>query len=394
MNKVAIIGIGALPVGKYNDMLEHEMLIQALLTAIRDANLSKHHIDALVFCTPRPYTEQRYFGTFIAGYLNLPLDGILLEVLGNGMTGGLALDIAIQQIELGKAHVAIALGVSRELHVPTEKHMQLTMRAVGDVDFHTPFGVTPIAWYAMNATRYMHEYHVTHRELAAVAVKNRQHASLNPLAQFRTPITIEDVLTSRPIVKPLNLLDVAPRSDGAVAIVLAEESIARRVCANPIYIAGRGFYHEGVHQVSSIPRSLVHFESAERAAMYAYHDANIGPEDIDLAEVYAPCSIVEIMLTEALGFFPPGEGAHAASQGKTRIGGDIPVSTSGGCLSRGHPPMVTPLYNVYETVLQLRYAAGERQVEGIRFAMTTSELGDYNSTLIHIFSNQSNTREV
>jgi acetyl-CoA acetyltransferase len=251
----SVVGIGALPVGRYADVLEHEMLLKALIEAMSDAGLSKHDIDALVFCLPRPYAEQRYFGTFMAGYLEIPIEDTLLEVLGNGMTGGLAFDIAVDRVATGKAKVAVALGVNRELHVPTREHMHLSMRAVGDVDFHVPFGVTPIAWYAFNATRYMHDYGLT-RE-----------------------ITVEDVLNARPIVRPLGLLDVPPRSDGAVAIVVARPDIARSL-GRGVDVVGRGFYHEGIHQVSSRPRDLTTFESAQIASGKAYKSAGITAADL------------------------------------------------------------------------------------------------------------------
>jgi acetyl-CoA acetyltransferase len=384
----AIIGSAALPVGRYPDTLEHEMVISALLPAVAGAGIDKTRIDALVFSTPRTYTEQRYFGTFIAGHLDLPLNGTLVEVLGDGMTGGLALDAAIEQIESGRAEVAVALGVSRETHVPTEQHMQLTMRAVGDVDFHTPLGVTPISWYALNATRYLYETGATRADLAAVAVKNRHHASLNPLAQYRKPITVQDVLDAPPIVRPLHLLDVPPRSDGAAAIVLASDELAREVCERPVYVRGRGFRHEGVHQVASKPAPLTWFEVAELAAVDAYHEAGLGPEDIDVAEVYAPCTIIEVLVTEALGLCPAGQGAACAREGETALGGRIPVSTDGGCLSRGHPPLVTPLYNVHEAVLQLTGHAGERQSPDARNALVTAELGDHNAALVHVLSTE------
>lgn len=381
----SVVGIGALPVGKYVDVLEHEMLIRALLAAVQDAGLTKHDIDALVFSTPRPYADQRYFGTFMAGYLEIPVGDILLEVLGNGLTGSLAFDIAVGRVASGEAKVAVALGVNRELHVPTGEHMHWSMRAVGDVDFHVPFGVTPIAWYAFNATRYMHDYGLTREELAAIPVKNRAHAAMNPLAQMRKPITVQDVLDARPIVRPLGLLDVPPRSDGAVAIVVARPDIARSL-GRYVDVLARGFHHEGIHQVSSRPRSLTWFESAEIASTKAYQACGINAADLDFAEVYAPCSIVELILTESLGLFPKGEGGRAAVSGATSIGGQVPVSSSGGCGSRGHPPHVTPLYNVYEAVEQLRGEADDRQVAGASLGAVTGELGDYNATLMHILS--------
>jgi len=382
----SVIGTSALPVGNYAHLLEHEMLVEVMVAALADAGIDKHEVDALVFSTPRPYAEQRYFGTFMAAYLEMPVNDILLEVLGNGMTGALAFDIAVDRVATGKAKVAVALGVNRELHVRTAQHMELTMRAVGDIDFHVPFGVTPIAWYALNATRYMHDYGLTREELAAIAVKNRGHAALNPLAQLRTPITVEDVISARPIVKPLGLLDVPPRSDGAVAIVVASPDFARSR-SRRVDVVGRSYYHEGIHQVSSRPRSLTSFESAEIASAKVYAECGIGPADLDFVEVYAPCTIVELILSESLGLVPVGAGGKAAAAGETSLGGRIPISTSGGCLSRGHPPLVTPLYNVHEAVEQLRGEAGERQVKGAALGATTADLGDYNATMMHIFSN-------
>lgn len=382
----SVVGIGALPVGKYVDSLEHEMMLQALLAAVQDAGLTKHDIDALVFSTPRPYADQRYFGTFMAGYLEMPVGDILMEVLGNGLTGSIAFDVAVERVASGKADVAVALGVNRELHIPTGEHMQWSMRAVGDVDFHVPFGVTPIAWYAFNAVRYMHEYGLTREQLAAIPVKNRWHASMNPIAQMRTPITVQDVVDARPIVRPLGLLDVPPRSDGAVAIVVARPDIARSL-GRYVDVVGRGFHHEGVHQVSSRPRDLTWFESAEIASGKVYDACGITAADLDFVEVYAPCSIVELILSESLGLFPKGTGGQAALDGATSLGGQLPISTSGGCASRGHPPHVTPLYNVYEAVQQLRGEAGDRQVPGASLGAVTGELGDYNATMMHIFSN-------
>jgi acetyl-CoA acetyltransferase len=379
-----VVGVGALPVGNYSHLLEHEMIVGAFLAAVADAGVTKEQIDALIFSHPRIYADQRYFATFIAGYLELPVGDVLMEVLGNGMTGALAFDTAVERVKTGQAQVAVALGVSRELHIPTPRHMEFTMRTVGDVDFHAPFGVTPIAWYAMNATRYLAEFNVSHETLATVAVKNRRHASLNPIAQYRKEITVEDVLNARPIVRPLSLLDVPPRSDGAAAIIVASPAVAQALGRDQVGVVARGFHHEGVHQVAAVPESLVEFESAKIASAKALDAAGITSQAIDLAEVYAPCSIIEVILSESIGLFPRGEGAHAAAAGETSLGGRIPIATSGGCGSRGHPPMATPLYQVVELVEQLRGDAGARQVVGAEVGITASELGDYNSTLVHV----------
>jgi acetyl-CoA acetyltransferase len=262
--------------------------------------------------------------------------------------------------------------------------MMSTMRATGDVDFHTIFGFTPISWYAMDAVRYMHEHGATRAQLASVAVKDRRHASLNPIAQFRKPLTLEEVLAARPIVEPLGLYEVPPRGDGAVCLVVCAEEVAKATGRPYALVRGRGFFHEGAHQINEVPNDMTAFISAQGAAKAAYQAAGIGPADLDLAELYAPCTIVQVLVTEAMGLTTRGKGAAQAAAGETALGGRIPVCTSGGCLSRGHPAYVTGLLTIYELWEQLTRRAGERQVVNARLGAGSCELGNYNAALIHI----------
>jgi acetyl-CoA C-acetyltransferase len=196
---------------------------------------------------------------------------------------------------------------------------------------------------------------------------------------------LKEVLSHRPIVEPLGLLEVPPRSDGAAAVILSDLDTAERLGRPYVVVRGRGFFHEGAHQISDKPNSMIRLQAARRASQLAYEDAGISARDIDLAEVYAPCTIVEVLVSEAFGLCPEGQGAIWAQEGETSLGGSIPICTSGGCLSRGHPPMVTPLYNVLEVVEQLRGEAGERQVGSAELALTSCELGNYNAALVHVF---------
>jgi acetyl-CoA acetyltransferase len=388
---VTIIGAAALPVGKWQSrpedpiqVLEHEVLARLVIEAARDAGIDKSDIGGISFAMNRPYTAQKYFATFMAHYLRLACSGNVSEVLGNGMTGGLAFENASNDILLGRSRVALALGVNFESAARSQDHMMSSMRAVGDVDFQSPFGITPIAWYAMDATRYIHEHGSSREELAAVAVKNRAHAHLNPLAQFRKLITLEDVLAQPMIVEPLGLYEVPPRSDGAVCLVLAEEEVARSLGRPYVRVRSRGFYHEGAHQISEVPNDMIALDAARIAGEQAYEAAGITPADVDVAELYAPCTIVEVLASEALGLAPRGQGARYAVEGRTSLGGDIPISTSGGLTSRGHPAYITPLYSFVEALDQLRGTAGERQVEGAELALTSAELGNYNAALVHV----------
>ncbi|MCM3563373.1 thiolase family protein [Hydrogenophaga intermedia] len=389
--RVALIGASAIPVGRHQtaddaalQTLEHEIMTRLVAEAVSDAGISKEDIQSLVFTLPRPYTRQKYFHTFLMGQLRLACRGSVMEVMGNGMTAALAFDKACDEILLGRTDVALALGINMESAVPAAEHMMSSMRTTGDVDFHTSAGFTPIAWYAMDATRYMHEHGATREQLGAVAVKNRYHASLNPLAQYRKPITLEDVINQRPIVEPLGLYDVPGRSDGAACLVLASEEVAKATGRPYALVRGRGFCHDGSHQISDVPNDMIAFESAAKASRDAYAQAGIQPGDLDLAELYAPCTIVEVLVTEAIGVAAKGQGARAAFDGETRLGGRIPVSTSGGLTSRGHPAYVTSLYNYVELADQLRGRAGDRQVKDALWGLATGELGNYNAALVHV----------
>ncbi|WP_185804546.1 thiolase C-terminal domain-containing protein [Pontivivens nitratireducens] len=388
---VVLLGGAATPVGKMQGIasdgtqqLEHEVLAKLVVEALEDAGLRKCDVGSMIFTLPRPYTQQKYFATFMANYMRLPCEGLVMEVLGNGMTPALTLQTAIDQVRLGRTKVALALGINFETGTSAPEHMMSSMRATGDVDFHVPFGFTPIAWYAMDAVRYMHEYNVTREEIAMVAVKNRRHAADNPIAQFRKPMTLDDVLAQRPIVEPLGLFEVPGRGDGAVCIVVASEDVARESGKPFVRVKGEGFYHEGAHQISEVPNDMIAFEAANIAGAKAYSNAGITPGDVDLAEIYAPCTIVEILAAEALGLCSRGQGAGQAASGETALGGRIPICTSGGLLSRGHPAYVTALYNYFELMEQLRGRAGARQVRNAELGLACTELGNYNAAMVHI----------
>ena len=389
--RVAVIGGAASPNGKLQtaadaplQALEHEILAPLVIDAMAAAGLPKEEVGALVFAMCRPYTLQKYFATYMANYLRLPLKGTIMEVLGNGMTGGMAFDEAVNAVASGHANVALALGINMESQANSAEHMMTTMRAVGDVDFHSIFGFTPISWYAMDAVRYMHEFGASRAELASIAVKDRRHASLNPIAQFRKPLTLEEVLAARPIVEPLGLYEVPPRSDGAVCLVVCAEDVAKAAGRPYALVRGRGFFHEGAHQINEVPNDMTAFVSAQGAAAAAYGSAGIAAADLDLAELYAPCTIVQVLAGEALGLTPRGKGAAQAAAGETSLGGRIPICTSGGCLSRGHPAYVTGLLTIFELWEQLTHRAGERQVRNARLGAGSCELGNYNAALVHV----------
>src|SRR5260221_859729 len=334
---VAILGAAALPVAKWQrprdgdlQVPEHEILAKVVIEGVTGGGVERDEISSLAFAQPRPYTEQKYFAPFRGNCRRRSAGGWVQGVLGNGMTAALAFEAAANDIRLGRSRVALALGINWESAIPAGEHMMNSMRATGDVDFHAPFGFTPISWYAMDAVRYIHEFKSSREELASVSVKTRRHDSLNPVAQFRKPITLDEVLAQKPIVEPFGLYEVPPRGDGAACIVLADEEIAKASGKPYVRVRGRGFFHEGAHQINEVPNDMIALISAQKAGETAYAEAGIAAADIDLAELYAPCTIIEVLASEALGLVPRGQGARLCAEGATPLGGRIPICTSGG----------------------------------------------------------------
>jgi acetyl-CoA C-acetyltransferase len=388
--RAAILGWSAVPVGTYqrardgDPMLEHELAVDVVLGAASMAGIGRDDIDGVVVAHPGDHTHQGYFHTFLTAHLGIRARSTVIQVLGNGMTGGHAFDTAVLQVTSGRAERVLSVGVHFETGIPTSRHLDYSIRLTGDVDFQSVFGAVPIAWYAMDARRYLHEHRVPRAALASVAVKNREHAIRNPLAQYRTPITVEEVLASRPIVEPLGLLEVPGRADGAVALVIVSEDFARASGRPYVLVRGRGFEHEGLHMLSDRPNDALAYTTLRTASDRALADAGLALDDVSTFQLYAPCTIVEVLATEGLGLFPRGSGATAAADGATRFDGRRPVNTCGGALSRGHPPEVTPLYDVIEAIHQLTGAAGDRQVRDCGIALTMSELGKLNAAMVHI----------
>jgi len=218
--------------------------------------------------------------------------------------------------------------------------------------------------YAYAARRHMKLYGSTQRQLAAIAAKNHRHSSLNPNAQYTFALTVEEVLQDRLVSYPLTRSMCAPIGDGAAAAVLASEEVVKRLGASARAVKVRASV-----LASGRSRGDDEPDIAERASRRAYERAAIGPADIDLAEVHDATAFGELHQTEAVGFFPKGEGGVYAEQGVTGIGGKKPVNPSGGLISRGHPIGASGLAQIHELVTQLRGEAGPRQVEKARLAL-------------------------
>jgi len=217
-------------------------------------------------------------------------------------------------------------------------------------------------WYAIGARRHMDKYGTTQRQLAAIAAKNHNNSTLNELAQYTFPQTVEQVLEDREVSWPLTRAMCAPIGDGAAAAIVCSESFLKK------HPSGRA-----VKVLASVLQSgnlQGPTDVSARSARSAYEAAGVGPKDIDLAEVHDATAFGELHQVEQIGFCPVGEGGPFAERGETSLGGKIPINTSGGLISRGHPIGASGLAMIYELVTQLRGEADKRQVQGARIAMS------------------------
>lgn len=365
MRSAYVLGVGITPFGKFPDTSLRSLGRRAAVDALNDAGIGPDDVEMLTCGTARSGILQgRESGVgqlvgWEVGIEQVPV----YNVKAYCASGATALNLAHMAVSGGFADVALAVGLEKMSQRP-EKGRTLTsdgMEIEGDLGF------TPPAYYAMAARRHMEEYGTTREQLAMVAVKNRRAAAHNPVAQYRDPITVDDVLSSRPVVEPLHLFDCCPTGDGAAAaVVVSDDRLASlendRAVRIDASVMATGRYHD-------TQRDLTTFKLDAESAKTAYEQAGVGPDDLDLVEVHDAFTIAEIIHYEDLGLCERGEGGRLVQEGATEIGGRIPVSTSGGLLTKGHPLGATGVAQVVEIVQQLRGESGARQVEDARVGL-------------------------
>jgi acetyl-CoA C-acetyltransferase len=245
-------------------------------------------------------------------------------------------------------------------------------------------GITFPGLYAMLAQVHMQRFGTTSEQMAAVAVKNHANGLLNPHAQYHLKVSIEDVLASTMVADPLHLLDCSPVTDGAAALVLTTVERAKKLAGDKpvVKITGSGLATDTITLANR--EDLSELGAVRKAAARAYEMAGRKPADLHVVEVHDCFTIAEIMATEAIGLFDPGYGGSAVADGLTSLQGKIPVNTSGGLKSKGHPVGATGVAQAIEIVSQLRGEAGQRQVEGARIGLAQNMGGSGGSSIVHI----------
>jgi len=366
VSSAAVIGIGMIPFGKHPDRSIVDMGAEAAFLALKDAGIKPAQVDACFFASG---FAARLFGDMTVGqhvFWELGINRVPMVNVENACTSGsTAFYLACNMVNAGQADIVLVAGAEK-LYVP-----ELGLINSGETELETQLGLVASAGFALRAIRHMNEFGTTPQQLAQVAVKNRRHGNLNPFAQFREPITVEEVLNSPIIVEPFTRLQCCPNADGAAAAVVCSTSMAKKLSRAvnvEAAILCTGSYEN--------PQDLTHWETDYRACRLAYEKAGIGPKDLDVVECHDAFTISEILHYEALGLCRKGEGGKLVEKGETALGGRIPVNVSGGLLSRGHPVGATGVAQIIEIVTQLRNEAGARQVEGAKVGLAHCMGGD------------------
>lgn len=366
MPKVAVVGVGQSRFGKRSDASLRELAFEAYSEALDDCRINPENIDGSVVCSATHYDKQRSPAGVVAEYLGLnPKPTFNVEAACASSAVGLR--TAWSLISSGLHDIIAVVGVQKMTELPSKEIQELMGRA-GDVMWESPFGTTMPAYYAMYATAHMAKYGTTEEDLASVTTKNRKYGAKNPKAMFQKPLSIEEVLKSRPVSTPLKLFDCCANADGAACLLIASSAKARKLTDKPVWIAGLGLASSPM-SLAGRQGNMTSFEVTKNAAKSAYQMARVNPSDVDVAEVHDSFSITEILNYEDLGFARPGMGAKMLRAGETELGGKIPVNIDGGLISKGHPVGATGASQVASLVKQLRKEAGDLQVDGAKVGL-------------------------
>jgi len=379
MREVAIVATGMTRFGELWEWSLRDLFVEAATEALRSARADR--VDSIYVgnMSAGQFVGQEHLGPLMADALGM--EGVAAARVESACaSGGVALRMATLDVASGASDLVIAAGVEK---MTDGADVTNVLATASDQENEVYHGVTFPGLYAMIARAHMEAHGTTEEDLAWVSVKNHAHGAMNPKAQFRRKVTLQEVLASSVVADPLRLLHCSPVSDGAAVVLLCPLDQASRYTDAPVKITGSG--------LATAPLALAqrrepsYLEAVQRSAERAFRMAGIGPSAVQVAEVHDCFAIAEICCIEALGFADRGRGGECARSGMTALGGKIPVNTSGGLKSKGHPVGATGVAQAIEIVEQLRGSAGERQVKDAHVGLAQNMGGSGASSVVHVF---------
>ena len=365
MRDVAIVGVGHSKFGNRFDVRIDELAWEAVSEALKDASLSAKDMEFLVVGCSGGWSAESLPAVICSEYCGtLPKGSMRVEAAC--ATSSAALAVAYNLVASGYVDIALALGVEKMYESPTPVQIEFIGRAGNYFWEFENFGMTFPGYYALHATSYMWKHGLKEEDLAELAVKAHHYASKNPKAQFRKEIDVETVMQSRYVAWPLKLFDCCPLTDGSAALIVASESVAKKITDTPVWIGGIGA-STGTGNLSKrdlfLKLEYSGLESAVEAAKQAYRQTGISYDNaakhFDVASVHDCFTIAELMAYEDLGFCARGEGLKLVREKQTYNGGLIPVNLDGGLKAKGHPIGATGCSMIYSLTKQLRQEYGK-----------------------------------
>jgi len=377
MRKVAIIGIGQVPVREHWGKSLRELAVDALWQALEDAN--RNEIDGLVVGNMLSGTlsEQEHLGALIADFAGFP--GVeAVKVEGACASGAAAFRQGLLAVASGQKNCVAVVGVEK-LTERSGWHTTSALATAADADFETSVGLTFVALNALVKQRFMYEHQVSKEQFAYFPMLAHQNAVHNPQAMFRKPITIEQYLKAKMIAEPINLLDSSPIADGAAAVILVPwDDVEKNSQAIEVLACEVGTDTIALHD----RQEMLQMKGIEISAQRAFATAGITPQDISFFEPHDAFSIMTVLSLQASGFMSAIEALNHARNGYFTIDGTLPICTMGGLKGRGHPVGATGVYQIVEAVLQLRGAAPKAiQVKNPRYGLTQN-VGGTGATVV------------
>jgi acetyl-CoA C-acetyltransferase len=386
MRKVAVVGVGETKFSGAQEKTSVELFAEAAMEALDESNLKPKDVQALYLGNVLgDFSEgQGMVQAFAAeniGCFNIPAN----RYEGACASASMAVRDAFLWVASGFYDVVLAGGVERAATMGTALATR-TFSMFSDARYEFPSGITFPAVFAMLAHLYSAKYGIPleklKEQMATVSVQSYRRGMFNPKAHLRKEVTVEAVLKSFMVSTPLQLHDCCPFSDGAAAVMMTSEEVAKKLTDKPVYIIGVGQSSSGplANQQEYLPR----LRAREISSKQAYDMAGLKPEDIDVCELHDCFSIASLISAEGLGFFEFGKSGEAWMKGEADIGGKVAINPSGGLKSKGHPIGATGAGQVYEITKQLRgEVEPERQVEGAKIGMTDT-LGGDGGTLVNM----------
>jgi len=384
MRDVAVLGVGQTKFGELWDRSFREIGIEAGLQALVDAKLSSQDLDGLFLgnMASGALIDQEQIAPLILDVAGLGRSHLpAVRVEGGGASGALALHQGYLAVASGLYDFVVVGGAEKLTDVPDATGAEITSSAA-DTEWEVVFGATLPALWALIARRHMYDYGTTREDLARVAVHAHEMGSKNPLAHYRNKLTLAQVMDAGPVAEPLGVLDCAPLSDGAAAVVLGPMELARQHTDTPIRIAAS--------QVACDTMAVQHRQEITRldstvvAAHRAFEQARRAPADVQVAEIHDAYTISALVSLEDLGFVEKGKSGPEFASGRFGPGGKTVVNPSGGLKAQGRPFGAVGVAQVVELVRQLRGEGKDRQVSGANLGLAQDVGGTGATTVVHL----------